>query len=178
MRTDTTNTTSLGCNLYRSTTDHRENPAHEAKIIAYCDGSSLGNPGPGGWAFIISHTDGTRHQSSGQLEHTTNNRAEIMAAIHALLALDRGEAAEIRADSEYVVRAVTEWRPQWEKNGWMNSKGQGIANHDLFKVLFGLVDARPGVRFVWVKGHHTDPLNNLCDRMARNEAEKAKECVR
>lgn len=150
---------------------------HEA-IVAYCDGSSLGNPGPGGWAFVISKPCGTRLQASGQLEHTTNNRAEIMAAIHALLALERGEAAEIRTDSEYIVLPVNQWRPQWERNGWKNTKGQGIANYDLFKVLFDLVDARPGVRFTWVKGHHEDPLNNLCDRMARNESEKAKEGVR
>jgi len=101
-----------------------------------------------------------------------------MAAIHALLALDQEDTGEIRTDSEYVVRAVNEWRFQWGKNGWKNTKGQGIANSELFKVLFGLVDAKPGMRFAWVKGHHADPLNNLCDRMARNEAEKAKEGVR
>lgn len=158
---------------------NRENPVHKAKdFIAYCDGSSLGNPGPGGWSYIITKPDGTRWERSGQLDHTTNNRAEIMAVIHLLLAVDRGDSGEIRLDSEYVVRAINEWRFNWERNGWKNAKGVGIANHDMFKVLFELADARPGVRFSWVKAHHTDALNNLCDRMARNEAEKAREGVR
>lgn len=108
------------------------------------------------------------------MEHTTNNQAELFGAIQALLAMPRGTPGILYLDSEYVVRAVNEWRPAWQANGWKNAKGQGIANFDLFAALFDLVDARPGVTLEWVRGHAGDELNELVDRLARSEAEKAK----
>lgn len=151
--------------------DTRGNPSAEA-IVAYADGSSLKNPGPSGWAFVIVYADGTRKRRSGALENTTNNRAELRAAIEVLLELPENASGIIRLDSQYVVNGANEWRQRWVSNGWRNASGAKVANSDLFKTLFGLLDTRPGIRLEWVRGHAGDPLNELVDRLARAEAEK------
>ncbi|CAN1557815.1 RnhA Ribonuclease HI [Rhabdaerophilaceae bacterium] len=141
-------------------------------IVAYADGSSLGNPGHGGWAFVIVHADGTRRTRAGAIRDTTNNRAELRAAIEALLELPGNAVGILNLDSEIIVKSVNEWRPRWERNGWRASKGGPVANADLLKTLFGLVDDRPGIRLKWVRGHAGDPLNELCDTLAKTEAER------
>lgn len=143
-------------------------------VMAYADGSSLGNPGPSGWACVIEYADGTRTSSAGPLVHTTNNRVELHAAIQALLSLPEEATGELRLDSEYIVKAVNDWRPGWVRKGWKNSQGQPVSNADLFKALFELVDARPGIRLRWVKAHAGDPLNELCDTLANAQAMKAR----
>jgi len=158
------------------TTEYREQPDADA-FRAYADGSALGNPGPGGWACLIQYKDGSRIVKAGGCAYTTNNRAELQGAIEALMELPTGAVGELRLDSEYVVKAVTEWRRDWERRGFRTSSNKPVKNADLFRVLFALVDERPGVRLTWVRGHSGEPGNELVDSLARAEALKAKEGV-
>jgi len=144
-------------------------------FVAYADGSSLHNPGPAGWAVLIVHPDGTEQMRVGSEPHATNNQMELRAAIEALQALPHGASGVIHCDSEYVVRGVTEWRLAWERRGWRNSKGQPVANADLWRALHRLSDERPGVRFAWVRGHAGDHANEFVNMLARDQAFKATE---
>jgi ribonuclease HI len=169
-------TTVQGALPYPSDTAPRGNPIADA-YVAYADGSSLDNPGPAGWAYAIRRPDGGDLHGSGALRHASNNQAELYGAIQALLALNdisRGVDATLWLDSTYVVEAVNSGRSSWEANGWKTSKGRGVSNLGLLKVLFALCDAMPNVTLGWVAGHTGDPLNELVDRMARTEAEKAR----
>lgn len=157
-----------------TTTDRTNFPiANAPSVRAYADGSCLGNPGPGGWAYAIVNADGTRQTSSGAIKRTTNNQAELMGATEALKAMPGDAAGTLHLDSEYIVKAVNEWRSKWERNGWRSSKGGPVVNAELFKALFALVDARPGVKLKWVRAHAGDATNELVDRIARTEAERA-----
>lgn len=149
------------------------NPVAGAHIVAHADGSCLGNPGPGGWAYAIVQADGTRRTSSGAIKHTTNIRAEITAATEALRAMAEDALGTLNLDSEYLVKAANEWRWKWQGNGWRASSGAPVANAELLKALFALLDARTGVKLKWVRGHAGDKMNELVDRMARTEAERA-----
>ncbi len=151
-----------------------ENAYEAGTYTVHADGSCLCNPGPGGWAIVIRHPDGHQSHTEGQLEDTTNNRAELMAALQALLGLPRGARGTIYMDSRYVVDGINLYRRDWERRGFKTSKGQGVANPDLWKGLFPLVDAQPGVSFRWTEGHAGDRGNELADTLARTEAMKAK----
>ncbi|MFL9824704.1 ribonuclease HI [Rhodoplanes sp. SY1] len=142
--------------------------------IAYSDGSCLGNPGPGGWAVIITSPDGSTRTLSGGEPNTTNNKMELMAAIMALEALADDAPAVLFLDSEYVVKGVREWRRQWERRGWRNAAGKPVANADLWRRLFALADARPLVELRWLRGHAGHEGNEAVDRLARAEAEKVR----
>jgi ribonuclease HI len=149
--------------------------AHDAgTFTVHADGSCLGNPGPGGWAIVITSPDGSQTHCEGPLEATTNNRAELTAALQALLELPRGATGTIWMDSRYVVDGVNLHRPEWERRGFKNAKGQGVANPDLWGALFPLTDARPNMRFRWTEAHAGVPGNELADTLARTEALKAK----
>jgi ribonuclease HI len=129
----------------------------EAKgVIAYADGSCLGNPGPGGWGVVIIEADGRMRELCGGMRSTTNNRMEITAAIEALRNLPPGTSALIRTDSQYLVKTMT--------LGWKRS-----ANPDLWRELDAEV-ARHRVRWEWVRGHAGDPMNERADELARNAA--------
>lgn len=129
----------------------------EAKsVIAYADGSCLGNPGPGGWGVVIIEADGRMRELSGGVRSTTNNRMEITAAIEALRNLPPGISILIRTDSQYLVKTMT--------LGWKRS-----ANPDLWRELDAEV-ARHRVRWEWVRGHAGDPMNERADALARNAA--------
>ncbi len=137
-----------------------------SQITIYTDGSSRGNPGPGGFGAILiagSH----RKELSGGFRHTTNNRMELMAVIKALEALKKtGMHLTVYSDSQYVVRAVNEgWLPNWIR---MNFKGK--KNKDLWMMYHKLAQPHD-VRFVWVKGHADNPLNNRCDILATEAAD-------
>ena len=140
--------------------------------LAYADGSCLGNPGPGGWACIITTPDGTTRTLSGGETNTTNNRQELTAATKALEALADDAPAVLFLDSEYVVKGVREWRPSWERRGWRNANNKPVANADLWRALFAIADARPLAELRWVRGHAGHAGNEAVDRLARAEAEK------
>jgi ribonuclease HI len=134
-------------------------------ITVYTDGACSGNPGPGGWAWAVS-PGGEPHGWGGE-PVTTNQRMELRAAIEALRALGGDPVPiEVVSDSTYVVNCFRDsWWVTWQRNGWRNSKKQPVANDDLWRALVELVDGHD-VRFRWVKGHSSDPMNDLVDRLA------------
>lgn len=141
-------------------------------IVAYADGSALGNPGPAGWAAILTYPDGHRQSLSGSLDHSTNNRMELTAATEALAAVPADVPVELFLDSEYVVKGATVWRRGWEAKGWRNANGKPVANLDLWQRLFVVLDSRPLAALRWVRGHAGDELNEAVDKLARAEAER------
>lgn len=130
-------------------------------IYLYTDGSSRGNPGPGGYCAILK--SGVHYKElSGGFCHTTNNRMELLAVIVGLEAIKRNCAEVIvYSDSSYVVRAVNEgWLAKWQVKGLHKQK-----NSDLWERFLRIV-SRHRVRFVWIKGHAGHPENERCDRLA------------
>lgn len=138
-----------------------------ATLIMYTDGSSRGNPGPGGYGTILKWGDKEKELSQG-FRRTTNNRMELMAVIAGLEALNKsGLEIIIYSDSQYVVKAVEQG---WLKN-WIatNFKG-GKKNRDLWTRYHDLSKAH-SIRFQWVKGHADNPFNNRCDKLATTAAD-------
>jgi len=137
-----------------------ENPS----VIIHTDGACRGNPGPGGWAAIL--TTGRQEKSlSGGESQTTNNRMELTAALEALRALKQPFRVEIFTDSAYVKRGVTEWMEGWKARNWKRKEGK-LANVDLWQALDDEIN-RHDVTWQWVKGHASNCKNEQVDRLAR-----------
>lgn len=136
-------------------------------ITIYTDGSSRGNPGRGGYGTILMAGQHRKELSQGY-RLTTNNRMELMAVIAGLQALKKtGQNITIYSDSQYVVKAVEQkWLNTWIAT---NFKG-GKKNSDLWKMYHQLAQAHR-IKFVWVKGHANNPLNNRCDELATAAAD-------
>ena len=138
----------------------------------WTDGSCLGNPGPGGWAFVA--TDGkNRAERSGGERDTTNNRMELTAVIRAISAARKHDEIEIHTDSQYVKNGTMVWMKNWKKNNWRTADKKPVKNQDLWQQLDELVSAVK-VHWVWVRGHNGEELNERCDELARGAAEKLK----
>jgi ribonuclease HI len=140
---------------------------NERGLTIYTDGSSRGNPGPGGYGTILIW-NGHRKELSGGYRKTTNNRMEIMGVIKGLEALTRkGLNIKIYSDSQYVVKAIQEgWLNTWIRT---NFKG-GKKNPDLWLRYHELAQGHH-IQFIWVKGHADNPLNNRCDELATAAAD-------
>ncbi|MGH9089531.1 MAG: ribonuclease H family protein [Acidimicrobiales bacterium] len=138
-------------------------------LTVYTDGSCLGNPGRGGWAWVVP---GGRY-ASGADPAATNQRMEITAVLEALRTLlPAGAGADegllVRSDSTYVVNCFRDrWWAGWHRRGWRNSQGKPVANRELWEPLLALALV-PGthVRFQWVKGHSGDRWNDVVDGLA------------
>ncbi len=140
-------------------------------IIAYTDGSSLGNPGPGGYAAILTFNQHQRELSGG-FQCTTNNRMELFAVIKALEALTEPCRVTLYSDSQYLVNAMIKgWARRWQRNGWMRNKKQPALNPDLWTKLLELCETHE-VTFQWIRGHDGHPLNERCDQLAKAAAEQ------
>lgn len=145
----------------------------EVKI--YTDGSSKGNPGPGGYGTILIYIDsnGKEHikELSGGYKNTTNNRMELLAAIIGLEALKNPCDVTIYSDSQYLVRAFNDkWLDSWIKKGWKRGKNEPVKNIDLWQRI--LQASKPhNVKYQWVKGHAGHPLNERCDELATSAAD-------
>ena len=141
--------------------------ASERKLVQiYTDGACSGNPGPGGWAAILTFGAHTR-EMNGYMAGTTNNRMELFAAISGLGALKEPCDVQLYSDSSYLVNAFNEhWIETWKKNGWKTSAGTQVENQDLWMILLTLT-RKHHVEFVKVKGHADHPQNNRCDELAR-----------
>jgi ribonuclease HI len=134
-------------------------------IEVFTDGACLGNPGPGGWAFVVDQGP----WSSGYEPQTTNQRMELTAASAAVQALEG--PVRVWSDSTYVVNCFRqEWWKGWLKRGWKNSKKEPVANRDLWEPFIELVNARGDVEFEWVKGHSGHRLNEAADQLATTAA--------
>ncbi|MEK7460118.1 MAG: RNase H family protein [Patescibacteria group bacterium] len=141
-------------------------------IIIYTDGSSRGNPGPGGWGAIVASKERVVELGAGD-RHTTNNKMELMAGIESLeYVRELGSAFKIdmRADSSYVINGITKWVFGWQKNGWKNSKKEEVLNRELWEAL-ALVVAdlqMSGCEIVWnhTPGHAGIAGNDRADDIA------------
>ena len=133
-------------------------------VDIYTDGACRGNPGPGGWAAVL--TLGEREKEiSGAENPTTNNRMELQAVIGALKALKRPVEVRLYTDSQYVRRGILEWVPQWKARGWKTADKKPVKNQDLWLVL----DAEAGrhrIEWHWVPGHAGVPGNERVDALA------------
>jgi ribonuclease HI len=136
-------------------------------VEIYTDGACRGNPGPGGWAALLSFGEREK-ELAGAEEHTTNNRMELTAVIRALEALKRPVEARVFTDSEYVRRGITEWLSSWKARGWKTADRKPVKNQDLWEELDRLA-AQHQIQWHWVKGHAGIPGNERVDRLA-NEA--------
>lgn len=142
-------------------------------VYLYTDGSSLGNPGPGGYGAILVMGPHEKELSGGE-NPTTNNRMELMGAIAGLSALKRPCRVILTSDSKYLVDGITKgWAKSWRKRGWVKSDKKPALNPDLWGKLLDLLEIHQ-VEFVWVKGHAGHPYNERCDRLAVAYAEKLK----
>ena len=137
-------------------------------IKIYTDGSCLGNPGNGGWAAIIIEDEKKTH-IKGSKKDTTNNQMELLAPIKALQKIPQGSKVEIFTDSKYVKSGITEWILNWKKNGWITANKQPVKNKDLWIELDNMTIAHE-IKWIWVKGHSSDKLNNEVDLIAREAA--------
>ena len=141
-----------------------------AKLYAYTDGACSGNPGPGGWGALMLARDGDKivkeRELKGGEQLTTNNRMELLAAIHALEALDRDTEITVVTDSNYVKNGITGWIFGWKKNGWKNAAKKPVKNVELWQRL-DAANARHRVTWEWVKGHAGHPENERADALAR-----------
>jgi len=147
----------------------------QESLMIYSDGSCLGNPGPGGWAFIVlekklSAWSELTH-ASGSEEYTTNNRMEMMAGLEALKWLEKRKIANclIKTDSQYLCHGLQQWLENWKKRKWKTAQGQSVKNQDLWQEI-DILQNRLSPRWEWVKGHSTDPWNQKVDQIARKAA--------
>lgn len=135
-------------------------------IELYTDGACSGNPGKGGWAYII--TDGRRSRKGwGYIDNTTNNRMELMAVLKGLESIETPSDVLVITDSRYVMDAFTKgWIKNWEKNDWITSSKQPVKNLDLWEMLLRET-LKHKVEWRWIKGHSGHLLNEECDELAR-----------
>jgi ribonuclease HI len=133
-------------------------------VDIYTDGACRGNPGPGGWAAVLS-AGGREKEISGAQPHTTNNRMELQAVIEALQALKRPLEVRLYTDSQYVRRGILEWLPQWKARGWKTADNKPVKNQDLWQLL-ETAAARHRIEWHWVPGHAGIPGNERCDVLA------------
>ena len=135
-------------------------------ITIYTDGSSRGNPGPGGWGAII--LDEVRVvELGGREDHTTNNRMELTAAIKALEFVSQlsTENCVLFTDSEYVMKGITEWIAGWQKRGWRTAAKKAVLNQDLWQKLLLVSDGKV-IDWKYVPGHSGHEYNDRCDEIA------------
>ncbi|MFO7850507.1 MAG: ribonuclease HI [Spirochaetia bacterium] len=149
----------------------------QGEIVIYSDGGCSGNPGPGGWAFVLLDGDRRRERSGGEAR-TTNNRMELTAVTQALETVLKetelqGRKVHIYTDSQYVKNGISTWIHTWEKNGWLTSAKKPVKNQEYWKRLKELTDSMD-IQWNWVKGHAGDELNEACDSMVQGEIKKYK----
>jgi ribonuclease HI len=133
-------------------------------VVIHTDGGCQGNPGPGGWAAVLTYGEKTK-EISGGVPATTNNRMELQAAIEALSALKEPCEVEFFTDSQYVRKGVTEWIWGWKKNGWVTKAKEPVKNADLWRVL-DEQSRRHKITWRWLKGHAGHAGNERCDELA------------
>ncbi|MEM6799338.1 MAG: ribonuclease HI [Planctomycetota bacterium] len=139
------------------------------EVQLYTDGGCSGNPGPGGWAFLMRHpASGKELENSGAERETTNNRMELTAVVEGLTALKRPSEVELFTDSVYVGKGMSEWMPKWKANGWRRKekgKWAEVKNEDLWRKLDALL-AEHTVKYTRVAGHSGHTENDRVDELA------------
>ena len=142
-------------------------------IKIYADGACIGNPGPGGWAFVI--LIGTKRiEQFGNEEFTTNNRMELLAVLSALQRVKIQKLVgpvEVFTDSQYVRDGITSWVKKWKRNGWRTANNKPVKNQDLWKQL-DTAAHQLGATFNWIPGHSGIPENERCDVLSNMAARR------
>lgn len=141
----------------------------------YTDGSCLGNPGAGGWAFLVIHNDEGQTRKWGSYINTTNNQMELQAVIEAIKYINtcEKEKTDLYTDSNYVKKGITEWIQSWKNNNWKNSSNKEIKNLQLWKELDILAQNNTNIEFKWIKAHNGNIYNEIVDGLARAAARSA-----
>lgn len=145
------------------------------KVVIYSDGGCSGNPGPGGWAAVLTYGRWKREISGGAWA-TTNNRMELQAAIEALAMLKEPCEVEFHTDSKYVQNGITKWLSGWRRNGWRTQTKQPVKNEDLWRALDEL-SRKHRVEWKWLKGHAGHAGNERCDQLAQEEIAKIRRTI-
>lgn len=139
------------------------------ETLIWSDGSSRGNPGPGGWGVVIVSPKEEVVELGGGEEHTTNNRMELTGAISALYFIlknyPNSNKVIIHTDSSYVINGITKWVHSWRKNNWLTSQKEEVLNRDLWEKLFSLIVGKK-IEWKYVAGHSGTPGNERCDEIA------------
>lgn len=138
------------------------------RVVAATDGSSLGNPGPSGWAWVTE--DGRQDWAS--VRRSTNNRMELTAVLQLLRSVP-APILTIQTDSQYVRNIFTEWLEGWRRRGMRTSSRKPVENQDLIVAIDESLQGR-NVEWEWVRGHVGHPLNEVADDLARFGAERAR----
>ena len=148
-----------------------EKPSADAEVIIYTDGACSGNPGPGGWAFILRHvTTGKTMEKTGATQQTTNNQMELQALTEGLQSLQRPTHVHVVTDSTYLKQGLTEWIQNWKRRGWKRKTSNGlkpVKNVEQWKQLDALTQMHK-LSFELVRGHIGHPENERCDELAVN----------
>ena len=144
-------------------------------IKIYTDGACSGNPGPGGWGYVIVE-NGKLHSSKGSESHTTNNRMELTAAIKALENARKDESLYLYTDSTYLQKGITEWIGNWKVNNWITSNKKPVSNKDLW-IKIDQLNLKLDIEWKWVKAHQSDNsddtfYNNMADELATGAIDK------
>ncbi len=139
-------------------------------IEIWTDGGCLGNPGPGGWAFVM-RSNGQTRELSGFDADTTNNRMELTAVKEALQLISaqpplEGRSITVHTDSQYVQKGITQWIHAWVRNGWKTTAKKPVKNSELWVALWDLSRRLP-ISWVWVMGHAGDEMNERCDSLVQ-----------
>jgi ribonuclease HI len=146
-----------------------EDREQNSEVILYTDGACKGNPGPGGWAFVLVHPQsGKTLERFGSEPEATNNRMELLAVIEGLNSLTKPSCVEVVSDSKYVLQGLEDWMPKWKKNGWRRKEGNSfkpVKNVDLWKELDRLSSFHK-LAFQYVPGHSGHQFNERCDELA------------
>lgn len=144
----------------------------EPNIVMYTDGACKGNPGPGGWACILLW-NGVERGLEGYKIRTTNNEMELRAVIEGLKLLKGASYVDVYTDSKYVVDSVEKgWLFNWMKKGEVTIRGGTRPNSSLWWELSELLKIHR-VKFYWVKGHAGNKWNEMADRMAVHQRDRA-----
>ena len=142
------------------------------EVVIYTDGACKGNPGPGGWGALLVYK-GAEKELWGGDPNTTNNRMELMAAIAGLIALTRPCSVKLVTDSQFVMKGIQEWLPNWKKRGWKTASKEPVKNADLWQKLDEEVN-RHQVSWQWVRGHTGHPGNERADQLANRGVDEVR----
>lgn len=133
-------------------------------VELYTDGACSGNPGNGGWGYLLKYK-GIRKENFGGNAETTNNQMELTAVIEGLKALKEPCAVQLYTDSKYVLEGASKWLASWKKNNWKKADKKAVLNQDLWQELDSLLQQH-AVTWHWVKGHAGHSENELVDALA------------
>ncbi|MDG2422697.1 MAG: ribonuclease HI [Phycisphaerales bacterium] len=148
-------------------------PTSIPEVALFTDGACSGNPGPGGWAYILrSLPSGQEAVEYGGEPATTNNRMELLAVIEGLRRLKVPSRVSLYSDSQYVVKGLAEWIEGWKRRGWKRPKNKPVLNLDLWKELDQAREVHQ-ITTHWVRGHDDHEENERCDRMAVQARDEA-----